>query len=111
MMVEVDIKIEEIAQYIRGLRPKVNDGYDVLWQALVTSWQFKDLQKSIAYYLRFKDNAYLAEAKTHLADLITQFVAMCITLDLDIKEIIDMGYNRIKEHASIEIYPRLWEHE
>jgi len=103
--------LEKIRRYIRGLMPRHREKYDVLWQTIVASWQFKDLQKSIAYYVRFRDKAYLAEAKTHLADLLIQVLAMCLVLEVDPNEIFDMGVKRLEEHALKEIYPRLWEKE
>lgn len=100
--------LEKIRSYIRGLKPRHTEKYAVLWQSMVCSWQFHELQRSIAYYVRFKDKAYLAEAKTHLADLLMQVVAMCLVLDIDPNEIWKMGFNRLEEHANLEIYPRLW---
>jgi len=107
----LEFNVEEIKAFMNGLRPKPGkrSGYNVLWQALVCSWQFKDLQKSIAYYERFKDKAYLAEASTHLADLLMQVICMIIILNIDPEEIMEMGLNRLREHAKIEIYPKLWE--
>lgn len=107
-MKKIEIDVDEILKYIRGLRPRHREKYEVLWQAVVCSWQFKDLQKSIAYYVRFKDPAFLAEAKTHLGDLLMQVIALCLVLEVDPEEIWDMGLKRLTEHAKIEIYPRLW---
>ena len=103
--------LEAIQQYILGLKPKHGEKYDVLWQTIVCSWQFKDLEKSIAYYVRFKDKSYIPEIKTHLADLMIQVVAMCLVLDIDPNEILALGFQRLKEHAKIEIYPKFWECE
>lgn len=108
MTKKLEIDEEKILRYVRGLLPRHRDGYETLWQSIIASWQFKDLQKALAYYVRFKDKAYIAEAKSHLADLFIQVVALCLVLELDPAEILDLGKERLEEHAKIEIYPRLW---
>jgi len=102
-------ELNELLMRVRSLLPRHRERYDLLWQINVASWQFKDVQKSIAYYIRFKDNVNRTSAKTHLSDLLIQIVALCLLLDLDISEVWNLGMKRIQEHAKLEIYPKLWE--
>jgi len=104
-------ELNELLMRVRSLLPRHKERYDLLWQINVASWQFKDVQKSIAYYVRFKDDVYRASAKTHLSDLLVQIVALCALLDLNISEVWHLGMKRIQEHAKLDIYPKLWEQE
>lgn len=105
---EVKVPKEEIERIARALMPppaKRGKLFEKLWQSLIAYAQFgnRDFINGMLKYVRTKDKAYLAEAKLHISDAFTQLFLLCIFYDIDINEVIELGFERLKNHWKQEM--------
>lgn len=91
----------EIERELIELKKEEPDA-DIFFRLAIIGYEFGYVQRALAYAHRFKENeaereAYLADAKLEIADLLTQIHMLCIFKNWDFEGLRKLGVQHIKE--------------